>query len=139
MCGSLILSQAALKILSCTYLVKASGMSRTRFKALKIVKAICELLDGLGIPSCIPPSLSSLQVLASTGHPTDRAGAIVAVRNSLVHSEKSASGLPVTEAWVLAQRFVELVLLTFCGFNGEHANRTMSPRWVGQVERVPWA
>jgi hypothetical protein len=114
-------------------------MSRSKFKALKTAEVIRELLTALKIPSCIPPSLSSLQALASSGQHTDGPGTVVAVRNSLVHPEKSAPGLPVTEAWVLAQRFVELVLLRLCGFNGEHANRTMSPRWIGQVERVPWA
>jgi hypothetical protein len=140
--GSLILSQAALEMLSWTYLVRSSGISRTQFKALHTEGAIRELLKALGIPSGVPASLSSLQAFATSGvstGPTDGVGAVVAVRNNLVHPEKTPGALPVTEAWMLAQRFVELVLLRLCGFNGDHANRTVSPRWVGQVERVPWA
>ena len=138
--GSLILSQAALEVLSWTYLVKHVGMSRSAFKAFKTAEAIREVLVRLGIPACIPPGLASLQTfVAGGGHPTDGVSAIVNIRNNLVHPEKGTSGLPVTEAWILAQRFIELILLRLCGFNGEHANRTVSPRWVGQVERVPWA
>ena len=74
----------------------------------------------------------------AAGTHIDGAGAIVAVRNDLVHPEKQTTVGPVTEAWILAQRFVELAVLRLCGFNGEHANRTNAPRWVGQVEQVPW-
>jgi hypothetical protein len=132
--GSLILSQAALEILSWTYLVTCSGMSRTQFKSLKAVEAFRELLNRMGIPPEVPASLRLLQ-----GISTDGAAAIVAVRNDLVHPEKRGGVLPATEAWTLAQRYIELVILKLCGFDGEYANRTVSPRWVGQVERVPWA
>jgi hypothetical protein len=132
--GSLILSQAALEILSWTCLVKSSGMSKSKFKGLPAAESIRQLLVAMGIPATIPSSLSLLQGVSADGP-----GAIAAVRNNLVHPEKDATVLPATEAWTLAQRYIELVLLRLCGFNGEHANRTVSPRWVGQVERVPWA
>ena len=137
--GSLILSQAALEILSWTYLVKSSGMSRSKFKSLDTAEAVRELLIALSIPTNVPATLGPLQILASTCTPADAVSAIVAVRNGLVHPERAATAPPITEAWMLAQRFVELVLLRLCGFNGDHANRTNTPRWIGQVERVPWA
>jgi hypothetical protein len=137
--GSLILSQAALEALSWTCLVKTSVISRSRFKSLKAAGAIRKLLGALGIPSGVPVAMQPLLVLASTLDPADGASAIVAVRNSLVHPEKWPTVVPVTEAWMLAQRFVELVILRLCGFNGEYANRTNTFRWLGQVERVPWA
>ncbi|HEX4769537.1 MAG TPA: hypothetical protein VH351_01820 [Bryobacteraceae bacterium] len=130
--GSLILSQAALEILSWTYLVTCSGMSRRAFKEMPAAKTIGQLLTAIGIPSEVPVSLKALQSISSDG-----AAAIVIVRNDLVHPEKRAGVLPATEAWTLAQRFIELVILKLCEFDGEHANRTISPRWVGQVEPVP--
>lgn len=132
--GSLILSQAALEILSWTCLVKCSGMSKSKFKGLSAAESIRQLLVAMDIPAAIPPSLLLLQKFAADGP-----SAIAAVRNNLVHPEKSATVLPANEAWTLAQRYIELVLLRLCGFNGEHANRTVSPRWVGQVEPVPWS
>jgi hypothetical protein len=137
--GSLILSQAALEILSWTYLVRCAGMSRSAFKSLKATGAIREILTRMGIPPDIPTSLTALQTLSKGSALTDGVGAIVYIRNALVHPEKGNAALPVTEAWVLAQRFIELIILKLCEFNGEHANRTVSPRWIGQVERVPWA
>lgn len=131
--GSLILSQAALEILSWTYLVTCSGISRKAFNDMPAAKRIGQLLTPMGIPSEVPASFKVLQSISADG-----AAAIVIVRNDLVHPEKRAGVLPATEAWTLAQRYVELVILRLCGFDGEHANRTVSPRWVGQVERVPW-
>jgi hypothetical protein len=137
--GSLILSQAALETLSWTYLVSISGMSRTKFKSLTAAEAIRQLLTTLSIPSVVPAALASLQILASTCIPADGVSAVVAVRNGLAHPEKHKTVMPVIEAWTLGQRFVELVILRLCAFNGEHANRTNMVRWVGQVERLPWA
>ena len=38
----------------------------------------------------------------------------------------------------LALRCVELVLLRFCGYQGDYVNR-LAARVVGEVEPVPWA
>ena len=132
--GSLILSQAALEVLSWTYLVTAGGMEPKAFEKLRAAGKIRTLLKAMEIPEDIPESLARLRAMAADGP-----GAIVAVRNDLVHPDKREGPLPAIEAWTLAQRYVELVILRLCGFSGEHANRTKSPRWVGQVELVPWA
>ncbi|MBS1877761.1 MAG: hypothetical protein JSU00_31420 [Acidobacteria bacterium] len=132
--GSLILSQAALEVLSWTYLVMVGGMEPKAFKRLGAAGRIRTLLKAMEIPVEIPASLTQLSAVAADGP-----GAVVAVRNDLVHPDKREGPLPATEAWTLAQRYVELVILRLCGFSGEHANRTQSGRWVGQVELVPWA
>jgi hypothetical protein len=137
--GSLILSQAALETLSWMHLVTISGMSRSKYKNLNAEEAIRELLTTMNIPLGVPAALRSLQTLANKRKIADGVSAIVAIRNDLVHAEKQTTIAPVTEAWVLAQRFIELVLLRLCGFNGEHANRINMSRWLGEVEKVPWA
>lgn len=136
--ASLILSQAALEMLSWTYLVKStSTISRSQFKKQNAETNIRTLLAALGIPVVIPSSLSELDAEAARRGWCDGVQAITSIRNDLVHPEKGAPA-PVTEAWVLGQRFLELVLLRLFDFHGEHANRTIETRWVGTVERVPW-
>jgi len=125
-------------MLSWTYLVKStSTISRSQFKKQNAETNIRTLLAALGIPVVIPSSLSELDAEAARRGWCDGVQAITSIRNDLVHPEKGAPA-PVTEAWVLGQRFLELVLLRLFDFHGEHANRTIETRWVGTVERVPW-
>jgi hypothetical protein len=107
--GSLILSQAALEMLSWTYLVKAAGrLSKTQFKNLSAAGRIRDLLSQLKIPTAVPVALEELYIESNSRGWPDGVEAITSIRNDLVHPEKGSQIGPVLEAWVLAQRFVEL-------------------------------
>ena len=47
--------------------------------------------------------------------------------------------IPYYQAYTLEKWYLELAVLALCGYTGSYNNRTSSQRWVGQVERVPWA
>jgi hypothetical protein len=137
--GCLILSQAGLERLGWTYLVEDTRtLSRQQYKALSAAEAMRTSLHALQIPVDVPASLEALRQEVVEGRWKDGCDAIAATRNSLVHPEKRGSLGPVAECWVLAQRFLELSLLRLFNYHGEHGNRTILPRWVGQVEPVPW-
>ena len=137
--GSLILSQAALESLSWTYLVKDTAiLNRQAFKRLRAAGAMRKLLLELHIPASVPDTLTCLQHEVAARQWQDGSGAIAAIRNNLVHPEKRGAVGPIAECWVLAQRLLELSLLRLFDFHGVHGNRTILPRWAGQVELVPW-
>jgi hypothetical protein len=65
----------------------------------------------------------------------------VGVRNRLVHPPKpnrKEMKLPYFEAFTLGKWYVELIMLSACGYTGKYSNRTKIRRWVGEVEHVPW-
>jgi hypothetical protein len=137
--ASLILSQAALEALSWTYLVSTEKyMSKKKFHKLPAAERIRQFLTALTIPAHIPQSLPDLQRHAERAGWKDGCDAICKTRNSLVHAERRGAQFPIVESWILAQHFLELALLRLCGYSGQVSNRTLSERWVGQAEPVPW-
>jgi len=134
--GSLILSQAALEGLSAGYLA-ALGKPAGGNAAEKIRR----LLGEMGIPASIPKGFKNLRNGLLKGAWQDGPHAITKVRNELVHPEKRSIvpvGKSVTEAWQLAQWYLELAILRAAGYAGHYSSR-LSSRWVGEVESVPWA
>jgi len=137
--GGLILLQAALERLSWQRFVIDRGMfSAKRFgdgfrahERLRLLVADCR------VPLGIPTGLTELTSEA-TRRGWDGPAAVAAARNPLVHP-RGLRPLPWYDLWRLARWYVELVLLNMLGFVGEYSNRTLAPRWVGAVERVPWA
>lgn len=102
-------------------------------------KRLEELLKGLDIPIEIPRSAYALRQAARGGQRdwTDAPKALTAIRNDLVHGGRRRSCLPpecYIEAWKLAVWFVEMGVLSLCGYEGRHRNRNS-----GRTEEVPWA
>lgn len=139
--GACILLQAALERLAWHVLVCERGaISDKGFRDLTAADQIRLMLSVLLIPTEIPGGLSGLRKLGKSKG-LEGPEAFTYIRNRLTHPPKQGAVselLPVYEAYCLAQWYVELAILSACGYNGEYGNRTIIRRWVGQVERVPW-
>jgi hypothetical protein len=127
--GGLVLSQAALERLAyaITGHTKNSAAHRIR-----------EALNALRIPAGIPRACKNLRRLARKESWSDGPEALTFVRNSLVHPVRRHADKPrpFADAWNLAQRYIEVMLLKLFGYKGLHANR-LTQRWRGQVVRMP--
>lgn len=141
--SGLIIAQSALETLAWTYCVLDRKMiSSTAFKqrGLSASDKIRLLISAFNIPHEIPPMLISLNNKPGKKW-EDGPDAITGIRNSLVHSSRS-DNLPndsYLEAWNLSLWYIELVLLHLCGHVGQYANRLNFQRYIGTVEKVPWA
>ena len=141
--GSIILLQAALERLAWQVLVRDKVvLSSDGFTRLPAADQLRLLLDRCCVPLQIPSSLKALASQAAAFNWADGPQAFVETRNSVVHPPKRANSpkppIAIFDAWCLGQ-YPELVLLKLFDFNGKYSNRTREPRWVGQVESVPWA
>ncbi|AKB82513.1 hypothetical protein MSBR3_1935 [Methanosarcina barkeri 3] len=67
--------------------------------------------------------------------------ALTKMRNYLVHPrniyEPLKFGSAIHDSWNLGLWYLELSLLRECGYLEDYRNRLI-PRWVGEVEKVPW-
>jgi len=102
---------------------------------------LARLLKRIGIPIDIPDDLQALQT-ASGGKPWRHGPeAITRLRNDLTHPMQSRAWTPqaMIEAWKLSLWYIELAMLAWLGYQGQHNRRTRENRWVGVVEPVPWA
>ncbi|HWA95832.1 MAG TPA: hypothetical protein VG844_14620 [Terracidiphilus sp.] len=140
--GACILLQAALERLAWHVLVRERGaISDKGFRDLTAADQIRLMLNVFSIPTEIPDGLVSLRKLGKSSG-LEGPEAFTYIRNRLTHPPKrgaTSEVLPIYEAYCLAQWYVELAILSACGYNGEYGNRTIIRRWVGQVEKVPWA
>lgn len=137
--GGIVLLQAALELLSWQSSVRVrKGLSRNKFNELSAEDKLRFLIESCGIPTGIPPGLSDLVSKAKELNCSDGPKALTVVRNRLVHPKKRKH-LPHYDAWRLAEWYVELALLSMLRFSGEYSDRTKAQRWVGAVDRVPWA
>ena len=137
--GGIILLQAALELLSWQLFVgDRKALSREGFGKLPADDHLRLLIESCGIPTDIPPGLSDLASMAKELNWSDGPKALAAVRNLLVHPDRRRP-LPCYDAWRLAEWYVELALLRMLCFTGEYSARTEAQRWVGAVDRVPWA
>ena len=136
--GGIILLQAALELLAWQYFI-LDGHAPAPKQFLKTAASdrIRMLLQACGIPINIPTELTDLVIVAAQRHWHDGPKALAGVRNQLVHPG-THPGVPYYDAWRLAEWYVELVLLHMASFKGEYSNR-IRRRWIGEVERVPWA
>jgi hypothetical protein len=135
--GGLVLLLSALERLSWQRFVIDGGVPSGEFDQLKAGQRLRRLLEDCGIPVAVPAGLGALASEASR-RGWDGPWAIAVARDLLVHP-KGLQPLPWHELWGLARWYVELVLLRMLGFSGEYSNRTLARRFVGAVERVPWA
>jgi hypothetical protein len=140
--GACILLQAALERLAWHVLVRERGaISDKGFRDLTAADQIRLMLNILSIPTEIPGGLVRLRKLGKSKG-LEGPETFTYIRNRLTHPPKRGATselLPIYEAYCLAQWYVELAILSACGYNGEYGNRTIIRRWVGQVEKVPWA
>jgi hypothetical protein len=134
------LAQIVLELL--VYAVLVDEQSKTWDEIKPIGRAIAELLRHYRIPTDIPEKFRELATEASREGWLSGPWAVTALRNEVIHVKRDArdrSNRVWVEAWKLIVWYVELTLLATFGFNGEYGSRLSWPRWVGQVEHVPWA
>jgi hypothetical protein len=137
----LILAQTALELLAWTYCVldrKMVSPSAFKPRGLSAADKLRLLASSLSIPLVIPPDFSALNGTRGKKW-ADGMDALTGIRNSLVHPDAQTE-LPeysYYEGWKLSLWYIDLVLLRLCGHDGEYANR-LAPRWIGQIEAVPW-
>lgn len=140
--GGIILLQAALERFAWHVLVKEQkSLSEDGFSKLPTADRLRLLLSALSVPLTLPPGLVKLQKAAREFNWVDGPQAFVEIRNLLVHpkSVSRSKHLRYYDAYQLGKWYVELAVLSACGYKGVYSNRTKERRWVGQVEPVPWA
>lgn len=141
--GGCILLQAALERLAWHLLVRdRRSISDDGFAKLPAADQLRLLLSALSIPLALPAELADLQTLAKELNWVDGPQAFVEIRNRLVHPSKlrrQEQRLPYYEAFRLGKWYVELAILSTCGYGGVYSNRTRERRWIGKVEPVPWS
>jgi len=136
--GGIILLQAALELLAWQrFILDKHAPAPKQFLEARASDRVRLLLQACGIPTNISRELTKLVSVAAQCGWHDGPKALAGVRNQLVHPG-TQRGAPYYDAWVLAEWYVELVLLHMLSFQGEYSNR-IKHRWVGEVERVPWA
>jgi hypothetical protein len=145
--GGLVLVQAALEMLSWVVMVEdpeSSRYSQSKFKDIDAEVRLRELLQFWGIPTEIPPSLATLKSVADQQESIDGVGAIVWMRNRLIHPKRryreevqEAGGQAMVEANQLSLWFLELALLALMGYRGLYSDRFKS-EWNWHRFQVPW-
>jgi hypothetical protein len=144
--SKIVLAQVALDLLAWVHLVETNRLhSRADFKRLSAAGRIRALLHRIGVPTSIPAHLTDLPSLHH-GDAFDGPGVITRVRNALVHAAEenrsitaSLEGLVLFQCSQLALQYVELALLSVCGYSGYYAQRGWTG-WKGDDEiLVPWA
>ncbi len=140
--GACILLQAALERLAWHVLVRErNSISEQGFRDLTAAGRLRLMLNTLSIPTTIPTGLTELHALRRS-RTSDGPEVFTLIRNRLTHPPKLSARkeqLPYYQAYCLAKWYVELAILSACGYTSEYGNRTMLRRWKGQVEKVPWA
>ena len=97
----------------------------------------------LDVPVDITEDTPELKRLAEElGWNTNNAlGAIILVRNALVHPQKKYHGKfnsnVYYETWNLGLWYLELSLLKLCNYYEQYCNR-VTLKYRGQIEDVPW-
>lgn len=140
--GACVLLQAALERLAWHVLVRDQhSLSEDGFSKLPAADQLRLFLSMLSIPLQLPPGLLKLHKAAKAFNWQDGPQAFVEIRNRIVHPPKGgrqASGLPYYDAYRLSKWYLELAILSACGYKGVYSNRTRERLWIGEVEPVPW-
>ncbi len=144
--GSLVLALTGLELLSWAVLVEGHGMvSREGFEKLPASDKFRILLARCQIPLTIPQGVPEFEALAKNKKWVDVPHGLTEVRNLIIHPKRvhreALRDLPPRgkyEALVLAQWYLELVLLHLFGYRGGYSNRLKRPRGKWELESVPW-
>ena len=142
--AGIILTQAAIERLSYEFTVKDRCLvSVDRFKKHRASDKFRLLFSSLKIPLDIPAEASELQNSAHGWKKEkwlDAPHALTEIRNSLVHPEHKRSDWSSStsyEAWNLGLWYLEMGILSICGYKGTYGDRRKQ-RTIGQVKTVPW-
>lgn len=138
--NSLVLSQAALELLSWVVIVEElKRETRASFKKKRAHQRIRDLLLWAQLPTSVPAELADVQTFAPG---KDGPGSLALLRNAIVHGDRArifASDLGARiQLRTLALWYLELVLLRLFNFNGDYLSRIESGA-VWDVKPVPWA
>lgn len=129
--GACILLQAALERLAWHVVVREqNAISEKGFRNLTAADQLRRMLNLLSIPTIIPPELAKLQALGKSTN-LDGPGVFTFIRNRLTHPPRVSAKkdrLPYYEAYCLAQWYVELAILSACGYSRVYGNRTILRR-----------
>lgn len=140
--AGIILTQAAIERLSFEFTVKDKHLiTANGFKDLWASDKFRLLFSSLGIPIGISKDTPDIETLSKKINWLDAPHALTEIRNTLVHPEHKRRGqldAAYYEAWNLGLWYLEMGLLAICGYSGTYGNR-LKQKWVGQVEKVPWA
>lgn len=85
----------------------------------------------------------AVQIVHSSHRGLDGPGAVVYIRNHLVHPKRlqedvyKNQGL-TRDAWLLVRHYVNLLILFSIGYDGSFARLLPPWGWAGTVEPVPW-
>ena len=134
--AGIVCAQTALERLSYGFCVEERKLvSKMGFNKLPAMDQIRLVLGSLRIPLDIPSSARGLSTVRNRNW-VDGPEAVTQMRNDLVHGGKKRSELSAecyVDAWRLVVWFVELGVLSLCGYRGGHWNRNSEAR-----ETVPW-
>jgi len=134
------LSQIPLELL--VHAVLVDGKHKTEKEVRPPSRGIARLLEHYGISREIPAKFTELATVASQEGWKSGPWAVTELRNEVIHVKRNTKVRPRevwVQSWKLIVWYVEMVLLATFGFKGEYGSRLSWPRWVGQVDRVPWA
>jgi hypothetical protein len=141
--AGIILTQAAIERLAYEYAVKEKQLlSVNGFKDLRASDKFRLLFSSLRIPLEVPQETPKIAKLSKDFNWVDAPHALTEIRNSLVHPEhkkRSQLASAYHEAWDLGLWYLAMGLLAVCEYTGTYGNRLQKPRWVGQIEKVPWS
>lgn len=147
--GSIILTQAALELLSWVLLVEQGRVSEDDFKSITPTsRQINRLISEFNIPQNIPANLNNLAQFESNLRHSKNNGpyAFSAVRNLIIHSDpdtrqrlRDTPSATIIEAWELGLWYLELIFLNLFGYQGMYINRLLRRRMTDCLESVPWA
>ena len=139
------LAQLCLEAIAYAHLVTA-GHDPTAFgRRVHANVTLRTLLKLLRVPTAIPRSMSALHSVRPaswTMDPWDGPSAVTWLRNDVLHGEKKVPPPTLrawTQAWRLSGWYVELCLLSLCGYQGSYRSRVHEDTWVGSTRPVPWA
>lgn len=143
--AKVMLAQAAIEYFSWVTFVLGGQMSEDAHDHQSFADRLRQLLTAAGIPPEVPPGLDGLDahVLGLKPKWRDGPGAIVSVRNCLVHPKDPEEpymieGL-VWQAARLLREFGCLLLLHRLGYRGRFLRLYPPGRWAHSSEPVPWA
>ncbi len=137
---AVVLAQIPLELLAHAVLV--DGNHKTASEVRPPSKGIAGLLEHYRISTEIPAQFKDLADVAARASWESGPRAVSELRNEVAHVKRNTAIRPRevwVQAWKLIVWYLEMVLLATFGFQGEYGSRLKWPRWVGEVERVPWA
>ena len=129
---------SGLELMAWVNLVRDGGMDRSAFEKQGVrPKTFRSLLCAIGVDTrTVPTDFPELRRSGRLGH-----DAVWHWRGRFTHpriGEIEVDHDLLTETSLVATWYLELVLLSWFGYNGEYGRRRKTGRWVGNTETVPW-